>query len=392
MKKISIFCMSGWGELGNKLTATNLMNKIKSIDSSHQVNLYCANEFFEMFEDVGRDIKKAALTSISPDDLYDQYSFIMKTYDRIYLDILGDKNNFLKMMNKFINIIQSTKPDIIFCTKGVIARVCVDICSIVGLSPFILNYVSNHQHFQFKIHHTSGVNLHLVRTKEGYDYFMNNFKDQEEKIRFLGYIVAHNLNHLTEHSTISRVLKPNLITAIIVSNRGGVSYYNLIESLLVLADKINLIYITINDEVISNKVQNLVDKYNIKNWQVINKLSQDKYYSLLANANKISNQILITKASPNSIYEAIYLNIPMILHRSGLPMEDWSCSLVEKNFLGIVHKNMDELKKNIINNLSNHEMLNFAKNKGLVYKNALPSQEEISSELGDIISLLDSGF
>ena len=100
----------------------------------------------------------------------------------------------------------------------------------------------------------------------------------------------------------------------------------------------------------------------------------------------------IRYSSPNSIYEAIYLNIPMILHRSGLPMEDWSCSLVEKNFLGIVHKNMDELKKNIINNLSNHEMLNFAKNKGLVYKNALPSQEEISSELGDIISLLDSGF
>lgn len=67
--------------------------------------------------------------------------------------------------------------------------------------------------------------------------------------------------------------------------------------------------------------------------EVQGELNQAGFHKLLKEL-KETGRLFIAKSGPNTMFEAIAMNIPFLLYRSGLPQEDWVLHHIRENTLG----------------------------------------------------------
>lgn len=72
-------------------------------------------------------------------------------------------------------------------------------------------------------------------------------------------------------------------------------------------------------------------------------LSHHAFLALLDRMRAAKDRVLVTKSGPNTIFEVIELGVPLVVYRSGLPMEEWVPGFVTREGIGTVARDWKRL-------------------------------------------------
>lgn len=352
--KIIVVSMTSWGEMGNWLSGKSLGAALAACFPEASVDVLAAEELVPRFAATGEAIKEATRASRTPDERVHRYSTILRQLEAdfppgfeadpaLHPSLAAD-------LERLGRTIQAERPDVILGTKGIICRVCIAAAALVGEAPVVINYVTNHGHFQFPVHHCPGAALHLLRFPEGAEFLKSACGLPDSAVRVVGYLVA--AYQLTGGRGAELAMAPpgddrGVQSVIIVSNRGGAEYLELLEHLIPYGDDIEVTFIGINDAELCGAAERRITEAGIKTWRSIVRLGQAEFFHLMARCRSRGVTRLVCKASPNSIFEAVYFGIPMFLLRTGLPMEEWGAEMIARERIGWVADSMSELLPSI---------------------------------------------
>ncbi|MBL9005115.1 MAG: hypothetical protein JNJ46_12760 [Myxococcales bacterium] len=347
--KILVVSMSTWGEMGNWLSGRSLVAVLASSFPAAEVNQVLAETYVPCFAEIGADIKRITRASGSPEERFERYAAIMGELDRRYPQGVESAaplaSALAAELEAFTEYLRAAAPDLIIGTKGLICRICVAAARHAGLSVPVINYITNHGHFQFRVHHCPDAALHLVRFAAGQAYVQKRCGFRPEAVRAVGYVVAAQpLLHPTRAAPLAEqgeVRGP--LSVIIVSNRGGTEYVDLVRHLVPRGNSIQVTFIAINDPDLCAQAEQIIAASGITNWRTASFLTQEEFFGLLDQTRTRGGSVLVSKASPNSIFEAAYFGIPMFLIRTGLPMEEWGADVVIEEKIGYVVESMAAL-------------------------------------------------
>lgn len=390
---IQIISMKGWGELGNWLSGKSLATLLQEITPKAKVSHIPANEFILEFINIGKLIKQITLESENNEDRYKNYSHIMQKSLSIFPPNFENAPLVNKSITKALEPLTQhfieTKPDIVIGTKGIICRVAIAALRLAEHNSKVINYVTNHMHFQFPLHHCPTVDHHLVRLNEAKEYITNNCQIPSEKVSVIGYpIAAHEFS--SDQNKYPIAFQQNSRTVIIFSNRGGPKYLELLNLLIESHYNGFIIFVGLNDPELCKAAAALLNNQSKIAWRVYESLEQSYFLNLINEVSSKGEAILISKSSPNMIFEAIYFSLPMLLIDSGLPMEQWSIDFVKMNKLGLVVNNISEAKDKLglwlLDSSIWHEMSKAFESARFKYLN----KQAISFNLSKAIKLVTS--
>lgn len=333
--------MTTWGELGNWLSGRTLANTLNRSLGDVKITQIKAESVFPKFAEIGSQISNLSKTANNPEERFQRYSDLLNKEADYFDDIDND------LLCEFNKVISNVKPDIIIGTKGVICRVVIKALALENSKIPVLNYVTNHGHFQFKIHQCYDVDRHIVRFEDSKQYLIENTKFSPEKIIPIGYLLnTYEGAEKTVKKVKSQTLLEKEISIIILSNRGGNQYLQIFEHIISKFPSTEIVFVTLNNKEQFDSATNMVSFHNNKKAKVRKELDHKEFLTLLSSWKKKGPTYFISKASPNAVFEAVYINLPLMLLRSGLPMEDWAVETIKDNELGVVYDSANELIEN----------------------------------------------
>lgn len=385
---ILIISMSTWGELGNWLSGKTLSDMLQTDIPDAQITQIKAESVYQHFASIGLQIKSATLAATDPEARQLAYCGILEKYENHFESLQTLDLSELKATLSLLN------PDVVIGTKGVICRICIEALRQLHRSTPVVNYVTNHGHFRFKIHHCVAARLHLVRFPESKDYLLEHTTFDSTTVLPVGYLLNTSnidLNNapLASNPTASsqKVFKPSVV---VMSNRGGVEYLKLLEHFLLNFPHVKVAFLSIKDEELYNAALKLVRDYQNTNCNILRDLNHQEFLELLVQYKEHGPTIYVSKASPNAIFEAVYLKMPMLLVRSGLPMEDWAAEKVLKEGLGLVYDSISDVINSINLMVNDVTLLNNIIDKQHTFKQNQLSQDSTRRQIRSAVSQLFS--
>jgi hypothetical protein len=355
-KRVLVVSMTTWGERGNWLSGRSLGATLQACWPDAQVDVVAAEELMPLFGEVGKRIKAATIETSDPEERFAGYSRILRSLEPLFpAGFEDDPERYPSAAAELQTLAQRLRenpPDLLLGTKGIICRALIGALRLAGLERPVINYVTNHGHFQFAVHRVPGAALHLTRLPEGREYLIENCGWAPESIRVVGYLVAaQQLLQRGEVPKVDEGTTPH-ISVIIVSNRGGDEYVTVLERLVPFRDAIDVTFIALMDERLCSAANQVLREHGITRWRVADQLTQTELFHLMAQARAKGVCCLVCKASPNSIFEAVYFGLPMFLFRTGLPMEEWGADMVVSERIGWVAADVDDLTPPLLDSLS----------------------------------------
>lgn len=328
--------MATWGEMGNWVSAKVLSKTIQTMNPNYNIQQVAAENIFPTFAEIGKKIKTVTLRAKNPEERLSLYSGLLDNEAK-KLDVVKDVE--LKLVDELIDEI---KPNIIIGTKGVICRVVAESVSRKSLNIPVVNYVTNHGLFKLRIHNCERASAHIVRLMESKEFLMKEAGLPAHKIFPVGYLLntAVKTANFTNQNEIG-YSDLDKVSVIILSNRGNEEYIDVFNHIIESHPDLKVCFIAVNNESQFQKGIELVNKGNAKNAIVRQELDQSEFMRLLIKWRISGPTIFISKTSPNAVFEAVYLNLPLLMLKSGLPMEDWAASFIEKYDLGKVTETAD---------------------------------------------------
>lgn len=338
--------MTTWGELGNFLSGSCLVSALKSKHPDYSIDIVPAEYIFPVFEEVGRRIRRLSLEATTAAERYEQYCDCLNYYEETYfsrIESTFDEADFAKLKVLILN----TNPDVIIGTKGVIARVCSVLVERLGLTIPVVNYVTNHGHFMFKIHDCNLAAGHIGRYPESAEALARYRDFPRDRIRVVGYLLGVHILSDKLYKDRQRATDQSRddvkTTVFLVSNRDANNCLELVQYIDEHLQNLTVKIIIIKNQVLREQVQQLSFSGN-NEIVILNDEPQEVYFSLLNAAQHDGRAIYISKASPNAIFECTYFGVPMLLFRSGLPIEEWAIPKMEEERLGHVFDGTEGLK------------------------------------------------
>jgi hypothetical protein len=377
-KRILIVSMTTWGEMGNWLSGKGLAGALARLAPDADVQIEPAESLIPRFAAAGAAIKEATTASGSPEERFARYSEVLRSLEAVLPPgFEQDPRAFPDLAQELEPLrarIAAQPPDLVIGTKGVICRMFAAALRLAGLTRPIVNYVTNHGHFQFAVHDCPDAVLHLVRFPEGVEYLRRARGWPLESMRVIGYLIA--AQQLGSVSAAGTVESGGTRSLIIVSNRGGREYVEIVRALLRFGDTIEVTFVAINDEPLCAAAQEAIAAAGIRNWRTVTKLSQPEFFQLLAQARSRGICALVSKASPNSIFEAAYFGLPMFLFRTGLPMEEWGSEIVIREGLGFVAETQEEMIANVAGALDSSTSLQEIRTREIAFARRYLDQKD----------------
>jgi UDP-N-acetylglucosamine:LPS N-acetylglucosamine transferase len=330
-RKILVLAMTSWGEAGNWLSGRSLAVTLTAALPDAEVELEAADRLLPGFRAVGDAIKSATVGSRSPAERFSRYAAVLEQLEQ----------QFPPDLEQLVRRLEEDPPDVVIGTKGIICRAAIEALRLAGSPRPVIDYVTNHAHFRFPVHRCSEAAVHLVRVPEAKGYLEQTCGWSAEEIRCVGYLVAAQAVLRTVGDSASR--NGDGRSVIVVSNRGGREYLELLRRLAPYGDTIDVTFVALHDAELREAADDVTAEVGAKTWQSFTELGQDELFRLMADARRAGTCALVCKASPNSIFEAAYFGLPMFLFRTGLPMEEWGAELVARDGLGVVEDDVDGL-------------------------------------------------
>src|SRR5262249_62323293 len=142
----------------------------------------------------------------------------------------------------------------------------------------VLTSVTNHAHFQFPVHWCPDAALHLVRFPEAATYLQTTCGFPPSSIRVAGYLIAaRQLPAAVARPPGQPPVESPADTPrslIVVSNRGGREYLDLLRHLGPRGDRVQITFIAINDQPLCDEAQQLVEALGVRTWRTVAQLNQ----------------------------------------------------------------------------------------------------------------------
>ncbi len=342
---VLILSMTTWGEMGNWLSGQSLKEALTKARPDWNVVQQAADTAVPGLAEAGSTIREISRQATSPEERFDAYRALMASLMEKYPAGMetGDASTSetARAVEQLKAVLATEAPDVIIGTKGIICRLALAASG--GATP-VINYVTNHMHFQFAVHRCPGATRHLVRLPQAKEYLQDDLGYDASAIDIIGYLINAGPNQPDASPRRSAggsgsgsgsgdsTQPPHVV---VVSNRGGAEYLDVLTYLVTKQTHASGTFIGINDPDLCGRASTIAAGHGAADrWTIVEKLSQADFLRLLSGRDRVGPLVLVSKASPNTIMEAVYLGIPMCLFRSGLPMEDWACDLVNEEGLG----------------------------------------------------------
>lgn len=216
---ILIVSMSTWGELGNWLSGATLAEAIGRDLPRANVTQLKAEGVFPLFGKIGEQIKNATIEDSNPEKRFENYSNVLKSYENYFQSF--DTTPVNSDLDRVMEVITKMKPDLIIGTKGVICKVVLSALKKLQLQIPVINYVTNHGHFKFKLHHCIDAKLHLVRFDESREFLIRCTAFKASDIVPVGYLLRTMKEDLNVIGALEQTDKREEFSVVIMSNRGG---------------------------------------------------------------------------------------------------------------------------------------------------------------------------
>lgn len=394
-KRILVVSMTTWGERGNWLSGKSLGATLEACWPGSEVKVVPAEELVPLFAAVGQSIKIATTESRNLEERFARYSQTLRSLEPVFP--AGFEENpeahpqALAELHAVAALLREMRPDVVVGTKGIICRVLLAALRLIGEQRPVINYVTNHGHFQFPVHRVPGAAVHLVRLPEGRRYLVETCGWPEESIQVVGYLVA--AQQLLQRGIGAAIeKKEGRPSVIVVSNRGGDEYLTVLERLTPLAQSIDVTFIALMDERLGDAATRLLQESGITNWRVATQLTQPELFHLMVQARAKGVCCLVVKASPNSIFEAVYFGLPMFLFRTGLPMEEWGADMVVAEKIGWVAENVDDLTEPLLRCLNDVRLLQPVIERQRAFAAHYLDQEKTIRTLRTVIETVTGGI
>ena len=399
--RILIIAMKTWGELGNYLAAKSLARTIHDVMPDVHIRIEESEKYVPVFSAFGREIKEIHFNDFSSRKIKQAYMGIMAKIERIFppqFELMDTFDGTIReYFNKLLEDISLFKPDIIIGTKGIISRICSAVVRSNGLNISVVNFITNHGLLQLPIHQSNHVDVHIVQFREGMDYLLNELKYDKDKCKLVQpLVVSHGLKYLHYETALKNTESVSEkkeadqtfeLKVVIFSNRGSDKYLKIIRHIVENVDSCNCIFICYNDKQLAEKASAFLPAAGGTKLQIYHKLEQREYFSLI-NGISHAKTVLISKAGPNTVLEAVFLNMPVLVTKSGLPMEDWVFEMVKQNGIGMTADTIDETIKNIDRCIADPEMINGFKNNIDIYRRSITG--ESATDLRSVLTEVHS--
>jgi hypothetical protein len=346
--RILICAMRTWGELGNLLAARTLAAAIEEADPDTTTEVIAGDDVVAPLAQTGGEIRSVSCGSADARERRSGYMAIMARVEAAYPSGFEAQDGWpaplAEQIERLAAEIVSHEPDVIIGTKGILTRLCVAAARRREIAAPVVNFITNHGLLTLPIHRSTAPALHLVQYREAAEWLTGRFGVDPSRVRVAGPLVAGErlrqllkrdggpLEERREDRAEPREDEPQLV---ILSNRGGTVYTRLLDHLAAHHASVSVLFIALNDPSGMARAAEIAARARLASWLLVERLDQGEYLQRLHAAGRSRFGLLVSKAGPNTIAEALAHRLPAVVLPSGLPMEDWVPEWLERGGMGV---------------------------------------------------------
>jgi len=220
----------------------------------------------------------------------------------------------------------------VIATKGLITRFAAAARRTTGQSFSLTNWVTNSGLLTIACHKADEADRHVVPLPEDRDLLVREWGVDPAAVRAIGPLIR-----------IGRDTPPAEMAERRLPVRRALFYFHVLTTtataqvaeLLGHQDPIECVVLHSHAEKravveLDSLAQVYPDRLTCKG-----ELSQQKFHDLFQWLKQAESHAFVAKSGPNTMFEAMNLNLPMILYRSGLPQEDWVLDYLARKTVGV---------------------------------------------------------
>ena len=350
--RIQILGLRTWGNLGNMLAARKLAAVLRGALSSVDIDVLEGEDFCPVLADFGQAIRDLKQTVSDPAKLRCDYlSLMAEAARRFPPDIEASEAPCPEEVRQLAAHFAESQPHIVIGAKGILSRLCLIALRNTSPSTPVVNYVTNHGLITIPVHRSHWFTANLVPFEETKSALVGAYGYRERNVEVVGPLLSgrglRKMVAADSFATQPRLRKSSERTVIFLMNHGRNEYLALLEERSAVLKDVNVIFIVHRDEELLNRISALKDELRADSWRVYDSLAQIDYFDEIASAAACKHSFLVSKSGPNTVLEATSLGLPVLVHMSGLPMEDWVAEFIGKHKLGIATQDTKHLGQHL---------------------------------------------
>ncbi|WP_127842850.1 hypothetical protein [Actinomyces wuliandei] len=336
MAIVNVYAARTWGAMGNFVAAAHL-SRVLARDGRHTVTVTASEDLVPFMRSAGHEIRDINLLANSREELNRTYrGFAGRSAEALPPGFETSRTAPPVDLGGVVQDLERQRPDIAVATKGVIARMLVWAVRETGLSTKIWHYVTNPGLAEMPMHHCPDAHVTSVPWPGNRDRLLQLVALPRASVRVTGPLLAARSMPPAPASSP----EPRRPVILLFNNRGGSVFPDAVEHLLRARDDFKVVYLTVDQP---SEAAALSKPFVSRGWEIHERLPQERYLQILAEASCSPGSFLVCKASPATVYEAAYQGIPLLALPSGLPQEEWVPEFVLQHDIGRTVYSADEL-------------------------------------------------
>jgi hypothetical protein len=367
------------------VAAETLAHLLQSSRSKPAVTLLAAEDYLDGFEDIGRQMQNIAASVSTPNHVRKAYVDLLRDVTKNYPPIGEPRSARAALhLEPLADVLSTLSPDLVISTKGALVSIAHQACNMASLRVKNAHFVTNPGLLTLSIHNTIA-DYYLTTLPISRDMLIS-IGVEPSRIRAIGPLRSSGM--IADSAPTVPVgdwqFDASRGTIIIYSNNDQDRYLQLIQSLADAATH-NVVFIANGRAEIVAEADRILSRTGVP-FLCSDVLSKAVYESVLRRAsNWTTSNFVISKSGPNTFLDAVDLGLPVLLHKSGLPMEDWLGSYVGTHKLGRVCNRFDDLQKVLDHWLVNPELVSSFASNARHFSANLPNRHEVSARINAFI-------
>ncbi|MCU6502454.1 hypothetical protein LPN04_32115 [Rugamonas sp. A1-17] len=324
---VTIFAARTWGRIGNFAAAKNVQTHLLAHTGAEAV-LVAFEEMWPRFAEFGAAMRDAARETC-PTHTARLFAAIMaEVDDHLRRMLAGDPSDeYRGIEQRLVQMLQQQRPAVVISTKGVITQLLAVVRERHRLPFRLVNWITNTGLLDLGCHQARQADLHVVPSADARGKVLA-WGVGERPVLIAGPVIRF------APETALPVAPQAAALPLCVAYFHNVNAAVVAQLELLLARcpaRIHAI-VPLSAQAAAAPLVALQARHEGR-LAVHGELSQQAFHGLLKSL-KQTQGVFIAKSGPNTMFEAVAMNIPFVLYRSGLPQEDWVLDYIEQQQIG----------------------------------------------------------